>query len=120
VYFDNVGGDHLEAAIGALTVHGRAALCGAIAQYNDVEPPAAPRNLVQVIGKRLTLRGLLVSDHAARTPEFVAEVSGWLRSGELRFEETIVDGIENAPKAFLGMLRGENTGKMVVRLAGES
>jgi NADPH-dependent curcumin reductase CurA len=117
VYFDNVGGEHLEAAISSLNVHGRVAMCGAIAQYNDVEPPAAPRNLMQVIGKRLTLRGMLVGDHSARMPDFVREVGGWLRDGKIRHEETVLSGIENAPAAFLGMLRGENTGKMIVRLA---
>jgi NADPH-dependent curcumin reductase CurA len=117
VYFDNVGGDHLEAAIESFNVHGRAALCGAISMYNSTEPPAAPRNLATVVGKRLTLRGMLVGDHGALMPDFIAEVSGWLREGKLRYEETIVDGIENAPSAFIGMLRGDNTGKMIVRLA---
>ncbi|MFJ7246583.1 NADP-dependent oxidoreductase [Kitasatospora sp. NPDC098652] len=118
LYFDNVGGEHLEAAIGALGVHGRAVLCGAIAQYNDTTPPAAPRNLALAIGKRLRLEGMLVADHAALQPQFVAEMSGWLRSGELRSEETVVDGFENAVEAFLDLLRGVNTGKMVVRLDG--
>jgi NADPH-dependent curcumin reductase CurA len=117
VYFDNVGGDHLEAAIESFKVHGRAAICGAISAYNTTEPPAAPRNLATVVGKRLTLRGMLVGDHAARMPDFIAEVGGWVREGKLRYEETIVDGIENAPSAFIGMLRGDNTGKMIVRLA---
>ncbi|MFI6155921.1 NADP-dependent oxidoreductase [Kitasatospora sp. NPDC051170] len=118
LYFDNVGGDHLEAAIGALGVHGRAVLCGAIAQYNDTEAPAAPRNLAMAIGKRLRLEGMLVGDHAALRPEFTAEVAGWLRSGELRYEETVVDGFENTAEAFLDLLRGANTGKMVVSLEG--
>ncbi|MFF4651992.1 NADP-dependent oxidoreductase [Streptomyces sp. NPDC001380] len=118
VYFDNVGGEHLEAAIGAMNVHGRAVLCGAIAQYNDTEPPAAPRNLVQVIGKRLRLQGMLVADHAGLQQQFTEEVAGWLRDGRLRYDETVVDGIDGAVDAFLGMLRGANTGKMVVRLAG--
>jgi hypothetical protein len=117
VYFDNVGGEHLEAAIGALNVHGRAALCGAIAQYNAVEPPAAPRNLALAIGKRLTLRGMLVRDHQDLAPQFIAEVGGWLRDGALVVEETVVTGgVEATPEAFLGLLRGENTGKMVVQL----
>ncbi|RKT18104.1 hypothetical protein BX285_2520 [Streptomyces sp. 1114.5] len=118
LYFDNVGGDHLEAAIGALGVHGRAVLCGAIAQYNETSAPAAPRNLALAIGKRLRLEGMLVADHAALQPQFVAEVAGWLKSGELRHEETVVDGFENAAEAFLDLLRGVNTGKMVVRLEG--
>ncbi|MET8539668.1 NADP-dependent oxidoreductase [Kitasatospora sp. NPDC004799] len=118
LYFDNVGGDHLEAAIGALNAHGRAVLCGAIAQYNDTTAPAAPRNLALAIGKRLRLEGMLVADHAGLQPQFVAEVAGWLTSGELRTEETVVDGFENATEAFLDLLRGVNTGKMVVRLDG--
>ncbi len=117
VYFDNVGGEHLEAAIGALNVHGRAVLCGAIAQYNDTSAPAGPRNLVLAIGKRLRLEGMLVGDHAALQPQFVAEVAGWLKDGSLAYDETVVDGLENTVEAFLGLLRGENTGKMVVRLA---
>ncbi|MEV0734061.1 NADP-dependent oxidoreductase [Polymorphospora sp. NPDC050346] len=116
VYFDNVGADHLEAALSALRVHGRVAMCGAIAQYDTDEPPAAPRNLALAIGKRLTLRGFLVNDHDHLRDEFVAEVGGWLRGGELRYDETVVDGLENAPTAFLGLLRGDNLGKMLVRL----
>jgi len=117
VYFDNVGGEHLEAAIGSLNVHGRAALCGAIASYNATERSAGPGNLTLAIGKRLTLRGFLVSDHGHLRPEFVAAVSDWLRAGQLTARETVVDGLDNAVAAFLGMLRGANTGKMIVRLA---
>ncbi|GGZ73811.1 NADP-dependent oxidoreductase [Streptomyces subrutilus] len=114
VYFDNVGGDHLEAAISSLKVHGRATLCGAIAGYNDTEAAPGPRNLMQVIGKRLRLQGILVGDHAGLQEQFVQDVAGWLRSGELHYDETVVEGVENATSAFLGMLRGENTGKMIV------
>ncbi|MFB9527040.1 NADP-dependent oxidoreductase [Nonomuraea roseola] len=116
VYFDNVGADHLEAAIGSLRNFGRVAMCGAIAVYNSTEPTPAPRNLALAIGKRLTMRGFIASDHADRMPAMVDEVGGWLREGRLSYEETIVDGLENAPEAFLGLLRGENTGKMIVRL----
>ncbi|MEV4193416.1 NADP-dependent oxidoreductase [Streptomyces toxytricini] len=118
VYFDNVGGDHLEAAISSLNVHGRATLCGAIAQYNDTEPAPGPRNLALAIGKRLRLQGVLVGDHAGLQPRFVEDVAGWLRSGQLVADETVVEGIENATEAFLGMLRGENTGKMIVSITG--
>ncbi|MEU9106288.1 NADP-dependent oxidoreductase [Streptomyces xanthophaeus] len=118
VYFDNVGGDHLEAAISSLKVHGRATLCGAIAQYNATEPTPGPRNLALVIGKRLRLQGVLVGDHAGIQQQFVQDVAGWLRSGELRYDETVVEGVENATAAFLGMLRGENTGKMIVSFTG--
>ncbi|OKI75124.1 NADP-dependent oxidoreductase [Micromonospora sp. CB01531] len=116
VYFDNVGGEHLEAAIGAMNPHGRAAICGMIAQYNATEPPAAPRNLALLIGKRLTLRGFLVGDHGHLREQFVQETAGWLRAGKIAYDETVVNGIEHAPAAFLGMLRGENLGKMLVRL----
>jgi NADPH-dependent curcumin reductase CurA len=116
VYFDNVGGDHLEVAIAALRRHGRVAMCGAIAAYNASQPLAAPRNLVQAIGKRLVLRGFIVGDHEHLRDEFTAEMAGWLRTGAVTYRETFVDGLVNAPEAFLGMLRGENLGKMLVRL----
>jgi NADPH-dependent curcumin reductase CurA len=116
VYFDNVGGEHLEAAISSLNLHGRVAVCGAIAQYNDTAPPAAPRNLALVIAKRLTLRGLLVSDHQNLQQEFIAEVGPWIANGDLKYTETVIDGgARQAPSAFLGMLRGDNTGKMLVK-----
>jgi NADPH-dependent curcumin reductase CurA len=117
VYFDNVGGEHLEAAMGTLTVHGRAALCGSISTYNAVSPPPGPRNMGLMVVKRLTLRGFLVGDHADERPEFIGTVSGWLRDGALVARETVVDGLDNAVEAFLALLRGGNTGKMVVRLA---
>ena len=117
LFFDNVGGEHLEAAIGALRVHGRAALCGSISTYNAVEPPPGPRNLGLMVGKRLTLRGFLVGDHADLRPEFNETVTGWLRSGDLVVRETVYEGIEQAVPAFLALLRGGNVGKLVVRLA---
>ncbi|MFD4480504.1 MAG: NADP-dependent oxidoreductase [Streptomyces sp.] len=117
VYFDNVGGEHLEAAISRMNVHGRATICGMIAGYNDTEPTPGPRNMAMIIGKRLRLQGILVGDHEALQPQFVSEVGAWIRSGELKYNETFVEGVENGVEAFLGMLRGENTGKMVVSLA---
>ena len=116
VYFDNVGGEHLEAAISSLHVHGRVTVCGMISMYNSTEPPAAPRNLMQVVGTRLRIQGMLVADHGALQPKFFDEVSAWVRSGELHYRETVVKGIDNTVEAFLGMLRGENSGKMVVTL----
>jgi NADPH-dependent curcumin reductase CurA len=116
VYFDNVGGDHLEAAIKVLNKYGRVALCGAIAQYNDTTPPVGPRNLALAIGKELNLRGFIVGNHRDRMPEFIAEVGGWLRAGKISAQETVVEGLANAPEAFLGLMRGENTGKMVIKL----
>ncbi|MFJ2701633.1 NADP-dependent oxidoreductase [Streptomyces sp. NPDC087428] len=116
VYFDNVGGEHLEAAISSFNVHGRAAICGMIAQYNATEPTPGPRNLALVIGKRLRLQGMLVADHTELQGQFVQDVAGWLASGELKYRETVVEGIENGFDAFLGLLRGENIGKMIVSL----
>ncbi|WP_434589100.1 NADP-dependent oxidoreductase [Streptomyces sp. A5-4] len=116
VYFDNVGGEHLEAAMSSFNVHGRATICGMIAQYNNTEATPGPRNMALIIGKRLRLQGVLVGDHVALQPQFVEEVSGWIRSGELKYDETVVEGIENGYDAFVGLLRGENTGKMIVSL----
>ncbi|MFC8829346.1 NADP-dependent oxidoreductase [Streptomyces sp. NPDC057137] len=116
VYFDNVGGEHLEAALSSFNLHGRATICGMISQYNSTESTPAPHNLALVIGKRLRLQGMLVNDHRALMPQFVKDVSGWLASGELKYQETSVEGIEKGYDAFLGLLRGENTGKMIVTL----
>ncbi|HEY6760885.1 MAG TPA: NADP-dependent oxidoreductase [Baekduia sp.] len=116
LYFDNVGGEHLEAAIGALRRYGRVALCGAISQYNMTEPAPGPRNLPLAIGKRLTLRGFIVSDHFDRLADLHAEIGPAVREGRIKFHETIVDGLENAPQAFIDLLRGANVGKMLVKL----
>jgi NADPH-dependent curcumin reductase CurA len=115
VYFDNVGGDHLEASIAALKTFGRVAACGAISQYNSTEP-TGPRNLALVITKRLTIRGFIILDHNDRWGAFLAEVAPLVREGRVKFQETFVDGIEHAPDALLGVLRGDNVGKMLVRL----
>jgi NADPH-dependent curcumin reductase CurA len=115
VYFDNVGGDHLEAAIGSFRTYGRAALCGAISQYNSTEPPPGPRNIGLAVPRRLTLRGYIIFDHMDRFADFMEEVAPWLADGSVRTRETVVDGIEHAPQAFIGMLHGQNTGKMLVR-----
>jgi NADPH-dependent curcumin reductase CurA len=117
VYFDNVGGEHLEAAIGALNRHGRVAMCGAISQYNVSGPRAGPRNLGLAIGKRVTLRGFIVGDHRHLMGDFVREVGTWLSEGRIRYRETVVEGLGNAPGAFIGLLAGENTGKMLVKLS---
>ncbi len=116
VYFDNVGADHLDAALVILNQNGRVAMSGAIANYNATAPPVGPSNLGLVITKRLTLRGFIVSDHARRMPDMIADVSAWLREGRLAHAETVVDGLDHAPDAFINLLRGANTGKMIVRL----
>jgi NADPH-dependent curcumin reductase CurA len=115
VYFDNVGGDHLRAAIARANVGGRIALCGAISQYNATTPVPGPDNLALAIGKRLTLRGFIVIDHFDVAPTWIAQAAQWLRDGELRAEETIVEGVDHAVDAFLGLLRGANTGKMLIK-----
>jgi NADPH-dependent curcumin reductase CurA len=116
VYFDNVGGDHLEAAIGALRTYGRVVACGSISRYNDAAPSPGPRNMFMVVTKRLRIQGYIISDHFERFGEFSREAGEWLRDGRLQYRETIVEGIENAPRAFLGLLRGENIGKMLVKV----
>ncbi|MFE3203590.1 NADP-dependent oxidoreductase [Embleya sp. NPDC059237] len=116
VYVDNVGGDHLEAAIGAMRMHGRAAIVGMISGYNATEPVPGPSNLYDLVLRQLTLKGLLVVDHYDKFPAYLTQATTWLADGSLRTRETIVHGIDRAPEAFLGMLHGANTGKMLVRL----
>ena len=116
VYFDNVGGEHLEAALSNMKRGGRVVLCGMIGQYNASEPPCAPRNLALAIGKRITLRGFIASDHAGRRAAFLDEMSRWLKEGKIHAEETIFHGIASAPQAFIALFDGENTGKMIVEL----
>ncbi|TYP86542.1 NADP-dependent oxidoreductase [Blastococcus xanthinilyticus] len=119
VYFDNVGGEHLEAAIGAFKEFGRAALCGAISGYNATEPVPGPRNMFLMVSKKLSLRGFIVGDHADLRGEFIEQVPPLLTSGQLVVRETVREGLDDAVPAFLDLLRGGNTGKMVVRLAQE-
>ena len=116
VYFDNVGGEHLEAAIGRLSRFGRVAMCGAISQYNATEPPAGPRNLALAIGKGLTLRGFIVGQYPDLAAEYRERAAGWLAEGRLTADETFRDGLDAAPQAFMDLLQGANTGKMLVRL----
>ncbi|MFF4092154.1 NADP-dependent oxidoreductase [Streptomyces nigra] len=116
VYFDNVGGEHLEAAIGRLNRGGRIAVCGMISVYNDTEPAPGPRNLARLIQTRGRIEGFLVGDHYDLQPQFVQEVGPWVAAGELKYRETVVEGIENNLEAFFGVLRGDNIGKMIVKL----
>jgi NADPH-dependent curcumin reductase CurA len=119
VYFDNVGGETLEAAIGQMNVFGRIALCGWISGYNESELTPGPRNLSQrAVGWCLTLRGFLVFRYEHLREPFRADMSEWVRSGQITIRETIVEGIEEAPKAFMGLFTGENLGKMVVKVEG--
>jgi NADPH-dependent curcumin reductase CurA len=116
VCFDNVGGEHLEAAIEVAKDHARIALCGMISAYNDITPTPGPRNLFTLIRKRLSLRGFSVIDHMQLKPAMMRDVGGWLRAGALHDDHTVVRGLENAPAAFIDMLRGVNIGKTLVAL----
>ena len=116
VYFDNVGYDHLQAALNHMHEHGRIVACGSIAGYNAAGPLPGPNNLSLIVGKRLTIRGFIVSDHAHRREAFLGEMRRWLAEGAVRSRETVVDGLERAPEALLGLFDGANIGKMVVRL----
>ena len=116
VYFDNVGGDHLQAAIAAARPFARFAICGMISQYNATAPTPGPTNMAMSIGKRLRIEGFIVSDHNDVQAQFLADVAGWLREGKLVARETVDEGIEAAPGAFVKLFRGENLGKMLVKL----
>jgi NADPH-dependent curcumin reductase CurA len=119
VVFDNVGGHHLEAAIEALNVFGRIVLCGYLASHHTRGRERGPSNLSQLVTKRIAAQGVLVTDHVDKMPAYREAAKAWLRHGRLRFRETVVDGLERMPDALLGLYRGDNIGKMVVRLDGE-
>ncbi|MEU6036303.1 NADP-dependent oxidoreductase [Actinomadura sp. NPDC047616] len=115
-YLDNVGGDHLEAAIGLLRERGRIAMVGAISSYNATEPPPGPRNLFDLAGKNASLHGMLIDAYLHLSPEWVRRGAEWLADGTLRNEQTVFEGLEQAPAAFLSLMRGANIGKMLVRI----
>jgi NADPH-dependent curcumin reductase CurA len=117
VYFDNVGGEALEAALTAMRVHGRIIACGGISGYNEEQPRPGPANLFKMITQRLTMRGFIVSDWLDRQGDFEKEMGGYLRAGKLKNKETVVEGIDQAVGAFIGLFAGKNTGKMVVKLS---
>jgi NADPH-dependent curcumin reductase CurA len=116
VYFDNVGGDHLEAAIFHMRPFGRLSLCGAISQYNATAPVPGPSNLTMAIGLGLTLRGFIVGHYNNRREDFQRDMGEWIKAGKVTYRETIKHGIEAAPDAFIGLFTGANFGKMVVQL----
>jgi NADPH-dependent curcumin reductase CurA len=115
VFFDNVGGEHLEAAIGALRLHARIVLCGMVSQYNG-EKVVGPRNLWNLSVTRSDILAFMVTEEMDLLPDFIGEVGGWLAEGKLRYRETVKDGLDNTLDAFLAMMRGENVGKMIVKL----
>ena len=116
VYFDNVGGAHLQAALNCMNANGRIPLCGAISQYNATEAVPGPNNLAIAIGSQLTLKGFIVSNYNDRREDFIRDMSEWVNSGQLKYRETIFEGIEEMPNAFIGLFTGANTGKMIVNL----
>ena len=117
VYFDNVGGAHLEAALMAAKPFGRFALCGAISQYNATDGGPGIRGLIMAVGKQLRIEGFIVSTHADMQPAFVADMTKWIGEGKVQWRETVEEGVENAPTAFLKLFSGGNLGKMLVRLS---
>ena len=117
VYFDNVGGEILDAALAHIAERARIVLCGGISGYNEKEPPPGPRNLMNLVIRRGRMEGFIVIDYAARFGEAVRELSGWVQAGKIAHNEDVQQGIENAPRTFLRLYRGENTGKQLLKLA---
>jgi len=115
VYFDNVGGDHLDAALAVARNNARFAICGMIANYNDPNPPSF-RFIARIIAARIRLKGFLILDYQSRMDEFYREMGQWVASGAVKSSQTVVEGLENMPEAFLGLFEGANTGKMLVKL----
>lgn len=117
VYFDNVGGAITDAVFQVLNPRSRVSVCGQISQYNAEKPELGPRLLWHTITKQMRIEGFLVFQFADRYKEGLAKMAEWLRAGKLKYRETVVEGLENAPRAFMGMLRGENIGKQLVKVA---
>jgi NADPH-dependent curcumin reductase CurA len=116
VYFDNVGGDHLQAAISHMREFGRIALCGMISTYNDAEAAPGPTNLMRMVGLGVNMKGFLVRHYAHMRDDFLRDMGRWLAEGRVKYRETVFEGIDSAPEAFMGLFTGANTGKMVVRI----
>ncbi len=116
VYFENVGGDHLQAAIANMNPFGRIAACGMIQTYNNTEPAPGPNNLMLIVGKKLRINGFIVWDHAEMHPQFMVDMVSWITAGKIKYRETVVDGLENAADAFVGLFSGQNFGKMIVKI----
>jgi NADPH-dependent curcumin reductase CurA len=116
VYFDNVGGEISDAALRNINFFGRVALCGSISQYNATTPPMGPRLLGTFVGKRVRAQGFIVTDFAGKYEAAMRTMGEWIKNGRLKYREDVVQGIENAPRAFIGLLRGENFGKLLVKM----
>jgi NADPH-dependent curcumin reductase CurA len=120
VYFENVGGEHLDAALANMKLNGRIPVCGMIAQYNDTTPPPGPRNIIMTVPLRLMIKGFIVSDFGHLAPKFIADMAKWTMEGKMKWQETVKEGIEKAPEAFLGLFSGDNSGKMIVRVGPDN
>ncbi len=118
-YFENVGGMHLEAALNCIAPGGRIALCGMIAVYNNKEPEPGPPNLVNLIGRGVLARGFIVSEYMDKAMEFAMEVAPLLGAGKIKFQESVYEGLDKAPEAFIGLFKGDNFGKAVVRVGSD-
>jgi NADPH-dependent curcumin reductase CurA len=116
VYFDNVGGEISDAVLRNINFFGRVALCGSISQYNATTPPMGPRLLGTFVGKRVRAQGFIVTDFAGKYEPAMRQMGEWIRSGKLKYREDVVQGIDKAPRAFIGLLRGENFGKLLVKM----
>ena len=116
VYFDNVGGDILEAAIGNLALRGRVVMCGAIAQYNDENPRPGPSNLTTLISMRGRMEGFIILDYMSRSGEAIADLATWVMGGDMKYAVDVVDGLDQAPEALNRLFTGANSGKVMVKL----
>ena len=116
VYFENVGGGMLEAVLLQLNPYARIVACGMISQYN-LEEPEGVKNLSTMVGNKVKMQGFIVSDYMDLQPEFFAEMSKWMANGKIKYREDIIRGVENAPAAFIGMLKGKNFGKQVIQIS---
>jgi NADPH-dependent curcumin reductase CurA len=115
--FENVGGETLQAVLDHIRPHGRVIMCGAISEYN--EPGPGLKRIFRIVSHKVRMQGFIVSEHLDQMPAFAAEMAAWLKDGRIKYRETVVEGIENMPKALVGLFRGENFGKLIARVGDE-
>ena len=120
LYYENVGGERLAAALSAMKDFGRVVACGMISTYNDRPDAPGPANLMHIVRKRIRMEGFIVRDHLSLKDEFADQMATWISEGNIKWKETVLHGLENAPHAFIGLFRGENIGKMLVKLGDPS
>ncbi|UCE14736.1 MAG: NADP-dependent oxidoreductase, partial [Candidatus Heimdallarchaeota archaeon] len=119
VFFDNVGGEILDIALGLVNLHARIVMCGMISKYNATEPFPGPYNFVQIITKRVLVQGFIVTDYFDRMIEALMDLMNWYNDGKLKYREHIVDGLENAPTAINMLFDGSNKGKLIIKISEE-